>query len=98
MPAVHSLPLDPACLLAHSHVPAHSMIGACLTALPLLLPLCCCLCVTCLPAGGQGAITPDDVAQAVLFCFRLSKNAVPEEVGGEGWAGWLERQLHAGGC
>ena len=35
-------------------------------------------------AGGQGAISTDDVAQAVLFCFRLSKNAVPEEVS---WAG-----------
>lgn len=31
--------------------------------------------------GGQGAFNPDDVAEAVLFCFRLSKNAVPEEVG-----------------
>ncbi len=42
-------------------------------------------CATpCLPgaAAGQGTISPDDVAQAVLFCFRLSKNAVPEEVGG----------------
>jgi hypothetical protein len=48
---------------------------------------CGCLCLPCLPAGGQGAITTDDVAQAVLFCFRLSKNAVPEEVGGEGGVG-----------
>ncbi|KAI7846140.1 hypothetical protein COHA_000401 [Chlorella ohadii] len=30
--------------------------------------------------AGQGTISPDDVAQAVLFCFRLSKNAVPEEI------------------
>ncbi|KAL4435881.1 hypothetical protein ABPG77_000643 [Micractinium sp. CCAP 211/92] len=30
--------------------------------------------------GGQGAFNPDDVAEAVLFCFRLSKNAVPEEI------------------
>ena len=50
------------------------------------------MCLSRLPAGGQGAITPDDVAQAVLFCFRLSKNAVPEEVGGEERAGWV------GGC
>ena len=31
-------------------------------------------------AGGQGAIDPHDVAEAVLFCFRLSANAVPEEI------------------
>ncbi|PSC76482.1 reverse transcriptase [Micractinium conductrix] len=30
--------------------------------------------------AGQGAILPEDVAEAVLFCFRLSKNAVPEEI------------------
>jgi hypothetical protein len=34
----------------------------------------------CSAAGGQGVITPDDVVQAVMFCFRLSKNAVPQEV------------------
>lgn len=31
-------------------------------------------------AGGQGAIEPKDVVEAVLFCFRLSPNAVPEEI------------------
>lgn len=28
-------------------------------------------------AGGQGEIEPSDVVEAVMFCFRLSKNAVP---------------------
>ena len=31
------------------------------------------------------SLRPPSYAQAVLFCFRLSKNAVPEEVGGPGW-------------
>jgi short-subunit dehydrogenase len=31
-------------------------------------------------AGGQGAIDPDDVAQACLFAFRLSDNCVPSEI------------------
>ncbi|EFN53250.1 hypothetical protein CHLNCDRAFT_137162 [Chlorella variabilis] len=30
--------------------------------------------------GGQGAIAPEDVAEAVLFCFRCSANCVPEEI------------------
>jgi hypothetical protein len=33
------------------------------------------------PAGGQGAIDPADVAEAVLLPFRVSANCVPEEVG-----------------
>ena len=31
-------------------------------------------------AGGGGTIVPEDVAEAVLFVFRLSQNAVPEEI------------------
>ena len=30
--------------------------------------------------GGQGAIDPEDVAEACLFAFRLSKNAVPAQM------------------
>lgn len=45
------------------------------------MPDTCCMChFVCSAAGGQGVITPDDVVQAVMFCFRLSKNAVPQEV------------------
>lgn len=31
-------------------------------------------------AGGQGEIDPEDVAEACLFAFRLSKNAVPSQM------------------
>lgn len=31
-------------------------------------------------SGGQGAIAPEDVAEACLFAFRLSDNCVPSEV------------------
>jgi len=31
-------------------------------------------------AGDQGAIQADDVAQACLFAFRVSKNCVPSEI------------------
>ena len=31
-------------------------------------------------AAGQGAIDPDDVAQACLFAFRVSENCVPSEI------------------
>jgi short-subunit dehydrogenase len=31
-------------------------------------------------AAGQGTIEPDDVAQACLFAFRVSKNCVPSEI------------------
>eukprot|EP00887_Chlorella_sp_A99_P007591 scaffold28.g7591.t1 len=30
--------------------------------------------------GDQGSILPEDVAEAVLFCFQVSKNCVPEEI------------------
>ena len=31
-------------------------------------------------AGGQGSVAPEDVAEACLLAFRLSDNAVPEEI------------------
>ena len=31
-------------------------------------------------AGGQGAIAPEDVAEACMFAFRLSDNCVPSEI------------------
>lgn len=32
------------------------------------------------PAGEQGQVDPDDVVESVLLVFRMSKNAVPEEI------------------
>lgn len=40
--------------------------------LPPLHPATC--------AGGQGAIDPQDVAEAVLLALRVSPNCVPEEI------------------
>ena len=44
-------------------------------------------------AAGQGMIEPRDVVEAVMFCFRLSKNAVP--VSGLGLGGWAAVFLRA---
>ena len=55
---------------------------ACLTACGVLpAPPCSCLpaCPPA-PAGGQGSIDPEDVAEAVLLAFRCSPNCVPEEI------------------
>lgn len=32
------------------------------------------------PAGGQGAVDPQDIAEAVLLGLRVSPNCVPEEI------------------
>lgn len=39
---------------------------------------CCFHC--CYAAGRQGAVAPSDVAEAILFVFRVSPNCVPEEI------------------
>ena len=35
---------------------------------------------TAMGEAGQGQIAAEDVAQAALFCFRVSDNCVPEEI------------------
>ena len=53
-------------------VPGYAASWACFI-LPLTSPMLC-------SAGGQGAIDPHDVSEAVLLAFRCSANCVPEEI------------------
>lgn len=63
---------------AASHAPPHQR-SLQPSSPPLLSSQSSCLSRPCTTAG-QGAVAPEDVAEAVLLPFRCSSNCVPEEV------------------